>query len=260
MKKQKLAVVFAALLTMVGFSSCLNSGDDNLNYPSFQLPVTIAGDALSGYTFWSDYGNIKLHPTSASVSQLKLDGVKRAVIAFDLTEDQAGITQLEPNKVYTVVVNPAYCYGIPTYSMAVDTLSTQYQENGNDSIALKCKPINSASTAEGAFYVKNGYMTFVPTFSYGNSPVYFGLYYDREKDVNVEAGSLNMNLYFNNSLENSASSSGASSVSLKMPSELYVEYYMKKDSIDLILNFKSSSSQSPLKCRMAVSDFMAPSY
>lgn len=259
MKKQKLAVIFAALLTMVGFSSCLNSGDDNLNYPSFQLPVTIAGDALGGYTFWSDYGNIKLRPTSASVSQLKLDGVKRAVIAFDLTEDQAGITQLEPNKVYTIVVNPAYCYGIPTYSMAVDTLSTQYQENGNDSIALKCKPINSASTTEGAFYVKNGYMTFVPTFSYGNSLVYFGLYYDSEKDVNAEAGSLNMNLYFNNSLENSVSSSGASSVSLKMPSELYMEY-MQKDSIDLILNFKSSSSQSPLKCRMAVSDFMAPSY
>ena len=46
MKKQKLAVVFTALLTMVGFSSCLNSGDDNLNYPSFQLPVTIAGDAF----------------------------------------------------------------------------------------------------------------------------------------------------------------------------------------------------------------------
>lgn len=30
MKKQKLAVVFAALLTMVGFSSCLNSEDDGL--------------------------------------------------------------------------------------------------------------------------------------------------------------------------------------------------------------------------------------
>lgn len=70
-------------------------------------------------------------------------------------------------------------------------------------------------------------MTFVPTFSYGNSPVYFGLYYDSEKDVNAEAGSLNMNLYFNNSLENSVSSSGASSVSLKMPSELYMEYMQK---------------------------------
>lgn len=51
MKKQKLAVVFTALLTMVGFSSCLNSGDDNLNYPSFQLPVTIAGDALVDILF-----------------------------------------------------------------------------------------------------------------------------------------------------------------------------------------------------------------
>ena len=31
MKKQKLAVVFAALLTMVGFSSCLNSEDDGIS-------------------------------------------------------------------------------------------------------------------------------------------------------------------------------------------------------------------------------------
>ena len=30
MKKQKLAVIFAALLTMVGFSSCLNSEDDGI--------------------------------------------------------------------------------------------------------------------------------------------------------------------------------------------------------------------------------------
>lgn len=31
MKKQKLAVIFAALLTMVGFSSCLNSEDDGIS-------------------------------------------------------------------------------------------------------------------------------------------------------------------------------------------------------------------------------------
>ena len=262
MKKQKSAVVFAALLTLVGFSSCLNSNDDYSNYPSFRLPVTITGDALVGYTFLSDIGeNIRLRPTTESVSQLNLEGVKRAVIAFDLSEDQVGVTQLESNRIYTVVVNPTYCYSIPAYSMAVDTLSTQYQENGNDSIALKCQQIVSASNTAGTFYVKNGYMTFVPTFLYGQTPLYWGLYYDSQKDVDVDNGVLKMNLYFNNSLQPSQGSSAFSMISLKMPTDLYGQYRQTgKDSIDFVLNYNSSSSSSPvsLECRMAVSDFITP--
>lgn len=261
MKKTKLAVFFAALVSVLGFTSCLDSGGSS-NYPSFQAAVTITGDALTGYTFYCDAGeNIRLRPTSESVAQLKLDGVKRAVIAFDLTDDQEGVTQLKPNTTYTIVVNGAYSYGIPTYTMAVDTLSSQYQTAGNDSIALKGKKIASANATTGGFYVKNGYLTFTPTFSYGTAPLYFGLYYDGQKDVKASEGSLNMNLYFNNSVEASqAISSMTYVVSLKMPSELYNQYRQAgKDSIDVTLNLNSSNAQSPLTCRMAVSDFFTPS-
>lgn len=259
MKKTKLAVIFAALVSVLGFTSCLDS-EGSSNYPTFQTAVTITGDKLLGYTFYCDAGeNIKLQPTTESVANLNLDGVKRAVIAFDLTEDQSDVTQLQPNTTYTIVVNGAYSYSIPTYTMAVDTLSTQYQTAGNDSIALKGKKISSANAATGGFYVKNGYMTFTPTFSIGNAPLYFGVYYDGQKDVNTAEGSLNMNLYFNNSLESQMGSSMTYVISVRMPYELYGQYMQSgKDSIDVTLNLNSSSSQEPLKCRMAVSDFMTP--
>lgn len=258
MKKTKLLVLFAALVSVLGFTSCLES-DGSSNYPQFQAAVTVTGDALTGYTFLCDAGeNIKLRPTTASASQLKLDGVKRAVMAFDLTEDQAGVTQLQPNTTYTIVINAAYSYGIPTYTMAVDTLSSQYQSAGNDSIAVKGKQISSADT--NSFYVKNGYMTFYPRFNYGTSAVYFGLYYDGEQDVDVTDGSLNMNLYFNNSVDGSYTTSSTTSIiSMKMPVELYSQYMQSgKDSIDVTLNLNASTNQDPLKCRMAVSDFMTP--
>lgn len=260
MKKTKLAVIFAALVSVLGFTSCLES-EGSSNYPTFQAAVTITGDKLLGYTFYCDAGeNIKLQPTTESVANLNLDGVKRAVIGFDLADDYTGVTQLQPNTTYTVIVNslPYYTYGIPTYTMVVDTLSSQYQSAGNDSIAVKGKQISSADT--NSFYVKNGYMTFYPRFNYGTSPLYFGLYYDGEKDVDAAKGSLNMNLYFNNSVDGSyAMSSAASVISMKMPVELYNKFMQSgKDSIDVTLNLNASTNQSPLKCRMAVSDFMTP--
>lgn len=258
MKKTKLAVLFAALVSVLGFTSCLDS-EGTSNYPQFQASVTVTGDKVLGYTFYCDAGeNIKLHPTTESVAGLNLDGVKRAVMAFDLTDDYTGVTQLQPNTTYTIVVNAAYSYGIPTYTMAVDTLSSQYQSAGNDSIAVKGKQIASADA--NSFYVKNGYMTFYPRFNYGTSPLYFGLYYDGEKDVDVAKGSLNMNVYFNNSTDGSSVISSASSIiSMKMPVELYSKFMQTgKDSIDVTLNLNASTKQDPLKCRMAVSDFMTP--
>lgn len=263
MKSIKLAVLFAALVSVLGFTSCLN--DEGVSdYPSFQASVTITGDKLLGYTFLCDAGeNIRLRPTSESVANLNLDGVKRAVIGFDLADDYMGVTQLQPNTTYTVVVNssPYYTYGIPTYTMAVDTLSTQYQSAGNDSIALNGKKIVSAESQTGYYYIKNGYVTLYPRFSYGNAPVYFGLYYDGTKDVDVTNGKLNMNLYFNNSISTSQAISTASNViSLEMPSELYNQYMVPgKDSIEVTLNLNTTSNQNPLKCKMAVSDFITPS-
>ena len=261
MKKTKLAVFFAALVSVLGFTSCLD--DEGVSsYPAFQAAVTVTGDALTGYTFLCDAGeNIKLRPTGATMAELeKLEGFKRLVIAFDLTEEYAGVTQLQPNTNYNVIVDWGYSYSFPTYSMAVDTLNTQYQSAGNDSIALNNKKIVSAESNTGYFYVKNGYMTFYPRFYYGSSPFYFGLYYDGQKDVNTTDGSLNLNLYFNNTVNGSSAMSSATSiVSLKMPIELYGQYIQAgKDSIDVTLNLNTSNNQEPLKCRMAVSDFMTP--
>lgn len=261
MKKTKLAVFFAALVSVLGFTSCLDD-EGATSYPAFQAAVTVTGDALTGYTFLCDAGNnIRLRPTGATAAELgKLEGLKRLVLAFDLTENNAGVTQLQSNTTYDVIVNWGYSYRFPTYSMAVDTLNTQYQSAGNDSIALNNKKIFSAESNAAYFYVKNGYMTFYPKFHYGSSPFYFGLYYDGQKDVNTTEGSLNLNLYFNNTSNGSSAMSSATSiVSLKMPIELYGQYMQAgKDSIDLTLNLNASSDQEPLKCKMAVSDFMIP--
>lgn len=54
MKKQKLAVVFAALLTMVGFSSCLNSEDDGIT--EIVDYVEVSTSTFGSTSFNSMYG------------------------------------------------------------------------------------------------------------------------------------------------------------------------------------------------------------
>ena len=54
MKKQKLAVVFAALLTMVGFSSCLNSEDDGITEIPDYAEVNMS--SFGSVSFNSMYG------------------------------------------------------------------------------------------------------------------------------------------------------------------------------------------------------------
>lgn len=54
MKKQKLAVVFAALLTMVGFSSCLNSEDDGITEKGDYAEVSTS--TFGSTSFNSMYG------------------------------------------------------------------------------------------------------------------------------------------------------------------------------------------------------------
>lgn len=53
MKKQKLAVVFAALLTMVGFSSCLNGETDPTASPREFMKVN---GGVGYYSFTSSLG------------------------------------------------------------------------------------------------------------------------------------------------------------------------------------------------------------
>ena len=45
-------------------------------------------------------------------------------------------------------------------------------------------------------------MNIVPTFEYDlYKPVFFLLYYDAEKDIDISNNKLNLNLYFNNSIQ-----------------------------------------------------------
>ena len=65
MKKQKLAVVFAALLTMVGFSSCLNGETDPTVSPQEFMKVN---GGVGYYSFTSSLGYTI---TPANMSALK---------------------------------------------------------------------------------------------------------------------------------------------------------------------------------------------
>jgi uncharacterized protein YydD (DUF2326 family) len=173
-------------------------------------------------------------------------------------------TQLEDGKTYDVILNSTNGMNqqIPTFTVHVDTLSEEYQIFGQDSIQLKNKSIYSLDKTAGAFYIKNGYMNIVPTFEYDlYKPVFFLLYYDGEKDIETSNNKLNLNLYFNNSIQ-SSNNSISSFISLEMPGEIYYKFQDKgmndDDLIDVYLNSETVSGQEQIHCKMALKDFMLP--
>lgn len=247
----------------MGFSSCLN--DDNSEKVAFSgVSVTVVGDDVSGYKLYTDFDAV-LVPTSSSMAQLPwLKNVQRAIVSFNLTEKHGDVSQLEAGKTYDIILSSASNWNseIPTYIVCVDTLSTDYQEEGQDSIALKNKQINSFDKSEGKFYVKNGYMNVVPTFSYDPYKlVYFTLFYDGEKDIDVINKKLSLNLYFNNNVGNPYNTI-SSVVSFKMSEEIYIKFLEgglnDSDFIDVYLKAETSSGYDQVHCKMAIKDFMLP--
>ena len=84
----KLSTFIVAIASVFTFSSCLD-GSNGSTYPNYSSYVTISGDPIMGYTFYSDFGSI-LRPTTASVQEVLpglSNSVKRAYIAFDLASD-----------------------------------------------------------------------------------------------------------------------------------------------------------------------------
>lgn len=80
MKKQKLAVVFAALLTMVGFSSCLNGENDPTVYPQELMKV----NGIAGYyTFTSAYGYTITPLNMSALSDLSLGSYAIVQYSYD---------------------------------------------------------------------------------------------------------------------------------------------------------------------------------
>jgi hypothetical protein len=263
MKKTKFTILFIIMLCLTSLSSCLN--DDNLGKVTFSgVSVTVTGDEVLGYKLYTDFDAI-LVPTSSSMAQLPwLKNVHRAIVSFNLTEKHEDVFQLETGKTYDIVLSSTSNWNseIPTYIVCVDTLNTEYQEEGQDSIALKNKQINSFDKSEGNFYVKNGYMNVVPTFSYDPYKlVYFTLFYDGEKDLDVINKKLLLNLYFNNNVENPYNTI-SSVLSFKMSEEIYIKFLENglndNDSIDVYLKAETSSGYDQVHCKMALKDFMLP--
>lgn len=261
MKKAKLFILMLCLLA--GLSSCL-SDNDSEKIAFSGVSVTVVGDGISGYKLYTDFDAV-LIPTASSMAQLPwLKDVHRAIVSFNLTEGNEGVSQLEPGKTYDIVLSATSSWNseIPTYIVCVDTLSTEYKEEGQDSIALKNKRIDSFDKSEGKFYVKNGYMNVVSTFGFDPQKlVYFTLFYDGEKDIDAADKKLSLNLYFNNNVENPYNTV-SSVLSFKMSEEIYIRFLEEgltdDDSIDVCLKANTSSGTEEVHCSMALKDFMLP--
>lgn len=99
MKKQKLAVVFAALLTLVGFSSCLNSEDDGIRQYYGYMEVN---PGFTSVTFSTPDG-VEFVPSKSvtSSSNSKLAFIYCQYNANDLTTDSKKLS-------VTLLSDPVY--------------------------------------------------------------------------------------------------------------------------------------------------------
>lgn len=89
MKKMKWAVLFAALVSVIGFSSCLDS-EEGETYDLYEY-VTVTTGYMGTYTLKGDQSGITYIPTSSDViaSLAMKDGsyYKRALVAIKLAEE-----------------------------------------------------------------------------------------------------------------------------------------------------------------------------
>lgn len=128
MKKQKLAVVFAALLTMVGFSSCLNSEDDGIREWGGYFEVN------------NTYGSVNfVDPTGIQLVPNKtiIDAPASSALAYInyqyKDEDMAQIEQTKKLPV-TLLQDPTYLDGLYPTSLPeeTETVSFDFQTQDTD--------------------------------------------------------------------------------------------------------------------------------
>ena len=106
MKKQKLAVVFAALLTMVGFSSCLNSEDDGITEIGDYAEVSTS--TFGSTSFNSMYGWVCVPDKSlTTVPESELAQIYYRYEDADLQSIMNG-TSTSKNLSVTLLQDPVY--------------------------------------------------------------------------------------------------------------------------------------------------------
>lgn len=106
MKKQKLAVVFAALLTMVGFSSCLNSEDDGITEIPDYAEVNMS--SFGSVSFNSMYGWVCVPDKSlTTMPESELAQIFYRYEDADLQSIMSG-TSTSKNLPVTLLQDPVY--------------------------------------------------------------------------------------------------------------------------------------------------------
>lgn len=176
MKKQKWAVFFAALLAMVGFSSCLNGENDPTAYPQEIMKVNGGGGY---YTFTSAYGYTVTPVNMSALSGVTLDSYAIVQYSYD-----SSLVEWNANKDVTItnVVNIKDDKAMP---MAPDA------DSGN-------APVYAISGTMVSPTYFDRYNLFVPvTYYYKNS--------SDKNDLQSELNSHSFVLYYDTSESGSAS-------------------------------------------------------
>lgn len=258
MKTFKLSALLVALTSVFSLSSCLDD-NNNSSYATYSSYVTIVGDQVFGYSFYSDWGCI-LRPTTASVEQvlpgLSSSNVKRAVVSFDLA-DGSVLESFEKGKTYDIVLKSSYYgnYSLPTCT----TINTYYSETAQDTLTTKNGYVYSV---DNSIWAVNGYLNANIRLEYNNNiPFYMNTFFNSEKDIDVANNKLNLFLYYNCNTDQ-PSSSGQSVFSFALPQELYGSF--SSDSIEIVLNAKTSGDPTVFRevgtCRLAQKDLLQPMY
>lgn len=153
MKKMKLAVVFAALVSVFGFSSCLNSDDNGNGGWDYADYVTVVQGYLGNTVLKTD-GGLTLTPLNSSILSVLSDGkggyYTRGTIFFKLAEGEV----IEEGKTsYNISAIP---YGGPMlykgFNIASDTLKADYSIT-----SFETKDINTGALITRV-WAKNGYV------------------------------------------------------------------------------------------------------
>ena len=174
MKKQKLAVIFAALLTMVGFSSCLNGETDPTVSPQEFMKVN---GGVGYYSFTSSLGYTI---TPANMSALK-DVQLSTSYAYVIYSYDSSLMEWNEDKSATINTAVGIRDG---WAMPRATV----EEDGNAPILSLQNNIGLISYFYPAYYDK--YNLFIPiTYYYDSSEESgedidthsFALYYDSEE-------------------------------------------------------------------------------
>ena len=113
MKQSRFYILFFFVVCIGLFCSCL-SNDDDAQWSKFNgVYVTVGGDNIRGYKLYTDFGAI-LVPTEESLNRIPwLKEVQRAIVSFNLLDENENTTQLEDGK--TVSIRPRACFS-PSYN------------------------------------------------------------------------------------------------------------------------------------------------